>query len=145
MFFPFVFIYLLCAIGFSIAPLVMKKPESRLPRWALALAGSPVIITALLFYSVAFHMHQELDGWPASLRDTDFSPQLDTHLYFAELAFSGLVLFCLFGYPLTCIAGVYVPNRRQLISAISVFSFSSLTFYLSFFFMPSKFMIWWID
>src|SRR5689334_18295539 len=56
-----------------------KNQPMKISTRGMAIAALPTLLMLLLFYSLAFHMHRALHGWPTSIGERGFPEPLVTH------------------------------------------------------------------
>jgi hypothetical protein len=114
-------------------------------RKGIVIAALPGIAMLLLFYSLAFHMHQSLGGWPSSIGERGFPKALVIHSTVASDLFSVLVL-SLFILPIPILVCLLVERWQRLVPYIAAYAGAILLcFILSQFAAPEQFLYWWRD
>lgn len=118
---------------------------SKVSRLGVVIALLPSLLLLALFYSLAFHMHRALGGWPNYIGEQGFSPWLVAHAavtsdYFIASLFCAFILV-----PLGIVACLRSPEHRKYVTYIAVCGF---LFFVSWFVMglaPKPFLNWWND
>ena len=114
-------------------------------RTGITIAALPGVVMTALFYSLAFHMHQSLGGWPTSIGERGFPPALVTHSTVAADVFSVLVL-SLFVLPIPILVCLLIERWRRFTVYFAVYAgVVLLGFVLTQFAAPPQFVYWWRD
>ena len=105
----------------------------------------PGLLNLMLFYSLAFHMHQSLGKFPEVIGDRGFTPNLKLHADCARGYFGYLFFFTIFAWPLLLILGARIKALKSFFGHVAAVG---LSFWVSFaltFLSPSGFINWWWD
>ncbi len=111
----------------------------------IIVSGSPGLLARGLFYSLAFHMHRTLGGWPAGIGEAGFPPALLTHATIATSYFWVLLLVSLVTLPIAIPVCLSVARWRWL---VPYFALYALVFIASIVLMqlaPEPYLYWWRD
>jgi hypothetical protein len=117
----------------------------RASRTAIIVSALPSLIMLGLFYSLAFHMHQSLGGWPASIGEAGFPPSLLTHASLTIHTFEAMFLSSLFLVPVAIVICLCVQRWRWFIPYISLFAVLFFVCWGCMQFAPEPFLYWWRD
>jgi hypothetical protein len=105
----------------------------------------PGAISLVLFYSLAFHMHQSLGKFPEVIGDRVFSPSLKLHGDWALGYFGCLFFFSLFACPFLVFLSATIKGIQPFAGYVAAVGIS---FWISFgltFLAPADFLYWWWD
>lgn len=128
------------------AVVVGIRPRPSAPSRAITLlALLPALAMLGLFYSLAVHMHQSLEGWPKAIGTQGFSSSLETHAHMAFGYFSLLFLINLLALPVTLLLCVLVRRWRGGIFYLGVYALSYSVGFGAMLLAPSQFLNWWWD
>ncbi|MBL9170897.1 MAG: hypothetical protein JNN07_24405 [Verrucomicrobiales bacterium] len=114
-------------------------------RTAIVASTLPGVMMLGLFYSLAFHMHRSLGGWPMSIGERDFPASLIAHAYLTTYFFIGLIWFGMFVVPVAMLACLLRPRWRR---SLRYWALYALVFCLCWGLMqlaPEPFLYWWRD
>ena len=98
-----------------------------------------------LFYSLAFHMHRSLGGWPSSIGERGFSYRLVLHAEVTMYYFMALFFFTFLIAPVLVVGSFAVQHLRRY---IRYFGYGALSFIVCWGLMqlaPAPFLHWWRD
>jgi hypothetical protein len=98
-----------------------------------------------LFYSLAFHMHRSLGGWPASIGERGFPSSLVAHANVTVYFFVALICFGVFVWPLATAVCLLVPRWRRVVPYLAVYALLSLCCWGLMQLAPAQFLYWWRD
>ena len=105
----------------------------------------PYFLALLLFYSLAIHMHQSLDGWPESIGTDGFPSALLMHAQIQEFYISYLLLFTIFVVPAIILVCLLVSRWRHLIVYFVLHLVSLPVCYVLMQLAPEGYLYWWWD
>ena len=124
--------------------LAVARPK--LSRRALQLTTiSLPLITLLLYYSLAIHMHHRFDGWPQSIGMHGFPPSLAIHADVALFFYFSLLVGCVFTLPPAGLLFAYLPRLRPGWPYYKFFAITWLAVYALSFMAPENFEYWLWD
>ena len=100
---------------------------------------------ALLFFSLAYHMHESLGGWPKAIGRRGFSSALSVHASITIGYFQ--VMFLAFGFmaPVMAVLCTFFKNARYACKYLLLFVLFSLLCYLAMQLAPKPFLSWFED
>ena len=75
----------------------------------------PYLFALLLFYSLAIHMHQSLNGWPERIGTNGFPAALLLHDQILSTYITYLLLFTIFVMPAIILVCLLVSRWRHLV------------------------------
>lgn len=136
------------AIGiFSVAigPMLViqnPKPSHRLTTIATTILP---LVSLILFYSLAIHMHQSLDGWPDRIGMNGFSSSLTVHANVAYFAFGSIFFGCLFVWPVALLLCAAAPKLRPGLPYLEIYAVTCLVAFAVSQMAPDDFLYWWWD
>lgn len=104
----------------------------------------PLASTAL-FYSLAFHMHRSLDGWPRTLGNQGFPRALAVHADVAIFVFGALAAACVFIWPLAVVLCTCVRKLRPGLRFLGVYALTSAVAFGAMLLAPAPYLNWWWD
>lgn len=110
-----------------------------------AIAATPGLIWALLFYSLAAHMYQSLGGWPASIGNGGFSSSLTLHADLAGFWMTGCLLVLLGPWPIGLAMCVGIRRWRGAVIHFGVFAIAFALAVALMLLAPNPFLDWWWD
>lgn len=105
----------------------------------------PGLLFLLLFFSLAFHMHNSLGKWPERIGNQGFSRALNTHAEVAFCYFTWFFLFAIIAWPILVGLFAVIKNARRYLSQIIALGVSFWIFVPCIFMAPSDFLYWWWD
>ena len=105
----------------------------------------PYLLALLLFYSLAIHMHQTLDGWPERIGTNGFPAALLIHDQILSTYITYLLLFTIFVVPAIILVCLLVPRWRQLVVYCLVHLVSLPFFFVLMQLAPEGYLYWWWD
>jgi len=117
----------------------------KLSRSRIFVSAAPSVLLLASFYTLAFHMHQSLGGWPASIGTRGFPRLLAIHAGITSDLFALLFLSTILVVPVAvvvCIATSRLQNRA------AYFAIHMLLFFTCWGLMqlaPVEFLYWWRD
>ncbi len=111
----------------------------------IAISILPYLLALLLFYSLAIHMHQSLDGWPESIGTNGFPTALLIHDQILSTYITCLLLFTIFVVPAIILVCLLVPRWRQLVVYCLVHLVSLPIFFVLMQLAPEGYLYWWWD
>ncbi len=136
-----VLIAVLAVLGLVLA-LRTGSPLRRLPVMVTLLHP---LLSIVLFFSLAIHMHRSLGRWPSSLGDRGFPPALVAHADSALSTFGALLLACIFVWPLALVLCTVVPKWRPGLRYLGLYAIASSLTYGAMMLAPDPFLSWWWD
>ncbi len=104
----------------------------------------PYLLALLLFYSLAIHMHQSLDGWPGIGTD-GFPSALLMHDKIQGAYISYLLLFTIFVVPAIILVCLLVSRWRHLVVYFVLHLVSLPVCYVLMQLAPEGYLYWWWD
>ena len=111
----------------------------------LIIAVAPGVGMLAVFYSLAFHMHQTLGGWPKDIGELGFPAHLLLHANINMDCFMVLFLFTIFVLPVAFTICFLVPRLRPLLAYLCVCFFSCIIAVGLMQLAPAPFLYWWWD
>ena len=109
------------------------------------IATLPYLLALLLFYSLAIHMHQSLDGWPERIGTDGFSSALLMHDKILGGYITYLVLFTVFVVPVIILVCLMVSRWRYLVVYFVVHLLSLPVCFGLMQLAPEGYLYWWWD
>lgn len=111
----------------------------------LAIAAAPPAVMLALFYSLAFHMHQVLGGWPTAIGEQGFSPKLVLHSHVDRYLFTTLFCSFIFVLPMAVVLCGAVARWRWILTYFGLYlAFGAVAAGLMEL-APAQFLNWWWD
>jgi len=104
----------------------------------------PYFVALLLYYSLAIHMHQSLDGWPGIGTD-GFPSALLIHAKFQTAYITYLSVMTVFVVPLMILLCLMVPRWRYLAFYFAVHLVSLPLCFGLMQLAPAGYLYWWWD
>jgi hypothetical protein len=117
----------------------------RASRTGIVVSALPSFIMVGLFYSLAFHMHQSLGGWPISIGERGFPPLLLAHATITQNFFVVLLLFSLFVLPVAIVVCLLVERWKRLVRYLALYGLLFAVCWASMQLAPPQFLNWWWD
>ena len=117
----------------------------RASRTGIVVSALPSIVMLGLFYSLAFHMHQSLGGWPTSIGERGFPPLLVTHANIAVDFFSALVLLSLLVLPVAIVVCLLVERWKRFVRYLALYALLFVVCWACMQLAPPQFLNWWWD
>ncbi len=111
----------------------------------IAISILPYLLALLLFYSLAIHMHQSLDGWPERIGTDGFPPELLMHDQIQGAYIPYLLLFTIFVVPTVKLVCLLVSRWRNLVVYLVVHLVSLPVCYGLMLLAPEGYLYWWWD
>jgi hypothetical protein len=111
----------------------------------IVIAILPYLMALLLFYSLAIHMHQSLNGWPERFGTEGFSSALLIHYQIQGAYISYLVLFTVFAVPVTTIVCLLISRWNHLVAYFTLHLMSLPLCYGLMQLAPEGYLYWWWD
>ena len=105
----------------------------------------PYLLALLLFYSLAIHMYQGLNGWPNSIGTNGFPPALLIHDQITSVYHLGLYLFTIFVTPAIILVCLFVSRLRYLVVYFVLHLVSLPVCYGLMQIAPDRYLYWWWD
>ena len=105
----------------------------------------PYLLALLLFYSLAVHMHQSLDGWPKSIGTNGFPSALLIHDKILSIYITCLLLCTIFVVPAIILVCLIIPRWRHLVVYFVVHLVSLPVCYGLMQLAPEGYLYWWWD
>ena len=105
----------------------------------------PYLVALLLFYSLAIHMHQSLDGWPERIGTDGFPSALLMHAKIQGAYITYLSLFTVFVVPVIILVCLLIPRWRHLVVYFVVHLVSLPLCYGLIQLAPEGYLYWWWD
>ena len=109
------------------------------------IATLPYLLALLLFYSLAIHMHQSLEGWPERNGTDGFPPELLMHDRIQGGYISCLLLFIIFVMPAIILVCLLVSRWRHLVVCFVLHLVSLPVCYGLMQLAPEGYLYWWWD
>ena len=109
------------------------------------IATLPYLLALLLFYSLAIHMHQSLEGWPERIGTDGFPPALLMHDQIQGAYISYLLLFTIFVVPAIILVCLLVSRWRHLVVYFVLHVMSLPVCYVLMQLAPEGYLYWWWD
>ena len=109
------------------------------------IATLPYLLALLLFYSLAVHMHQSLEGWPERIGTNGFPPALLMHDQIQGAYISYLLLFTIFVVPAIILVCLLVSRWRHLVVYFVLHLVSLPVCYGLMQLAPEGYLYWWWD
>src|SRR3954471_16687004 len=100
----------------------MKASQRR----GMILSALPSVIMLLLFYSLAFHMHQTLGAWPSSIGERGFPHALAAHATITVDFCIALAVFTAFVLPACILVCLFVARWRRFVPYLALFGMLSI-------------------
>lgn len=113
-------------------------------RWATVSLLHP-LATAVLFGTLAFHMHQQFGGWPDTIGTEGFSSGLLLHANLTQVAFGSLLLVALFCLPIASIACQNIEKARPVVRYLALYGLTAFGTLAATYAAPKPFLEWWWD
>ena len=144
---PFtLYMILVGVVGCGLAGHAWIKMKT-MSKWHIIGAGFLPLLSCVLFWSLALHMHTHFNGWPEQIGDNGFPWALEQHANIQEFLFS-----CTFGVafvvaPLLALIFSLTPKLRPLLDYLGVFYLAFLLLALCVFsdISPKGYRIWFWD
>ncbi len=105
----------------------------------------PYFLVLLLFYSLAIHMYQSLNGWPESIGTNGFPPALLIHDQLTSAYITCLLVFTVFVVPVIILVCLIVSRWRHLAVYFVVHLVSLPVCYGLMQLAPEGYLYWWWD
>ncbi len=105
----------------------------------------PGLFALGLFYSLAFHMHHSLGGWPTSIGERGFPPALLIHATVATSYFWILILLSIFILPVAILVCLLVSRWRHFVLYFVLYAFVFVVSIVLMQLAPEPFLYWWRD
>ncbi|MAX20550.1 MAG: hypothetical protein CMJ60_00025 [Planctomycetaceae bacterium] len=105
----------------------------------------PYLVALLLFYSLAIHMHQSLDGWPERIGTDGFPSALLMHAKIQGAYITYLSLFTVFVVPLIILVCLIISRWRYLAIYFVVHLVSLPVCFGLMQLAPEGYLYWWWD
>ena len=105
----------------------------------------PYLLALLLFYSLAVHMHQSLDGWPKSIGTNGFPPALLIHDQILSIYITCLLICTIFVVPVIILVCLLIPRWRHLVVYFVIHLVSLPLCYGLIQLAPEGYLYWWWD
>ena len=105
----------------------------------------PYLLALLLFYSLAVHMHQSLDGWPKSIGTNGFPTALLIHDQILSIYITCLLICTIFVVPVIILVCLLIPRWRHLVVYFVVHLVSLPLCYGLIQLAPEGYLYWWWD
>ena len=144
---PFtLYMILVGVVGCGLAGHAWTKMKT-MSKWHILGACFLPLLSGILFWSLALHMHTHFNGWPEQIGDNGFPWALKQHANIQEFLFS-----CTFGVafvvaPLLALIFSLTPKLRPLLDYLRVFylAFSLLALSLFAGIAPKGYLDWFWD
>ena len=114
-------------------------------RTGILVSVLPGLLALGLFYSLAFHMHHSLGGWPTSIGERGFPTALLIHATIATSYFWILIALSILILPVVILACLLISGWRHFVLYFVLYAF---VFFISIVLMqlaPEPFLYWWRD
>jgi hypothetical protein len=114
-------------------------------KWQILGASFLPLLSCVLFWSLALHMHTHFNGWPEQIGDDGFPGALKQHADIQGFIFSSTFGIALVIAPLLALIFSLAPRLRPLLNYLGVFylAFALLVFCL--WIAPKGYLNWWLD
>jgi hypothetical protein len=122
----------------------MMRPAEQ-SRAGVVVAGLPGLVMLVLFYSLAAHMYQALEGWPSSIGTHGFPAALNVHASAATTYFAIVFLVSISIWPLAFFACALVPRWRSGLYYLGVYALACFACFGAMLLAPAEFLYWWWD
>ena len=142
---PIWLLLLVAALIGTIVWCITRKHYTSLTWRGISASVMPGVIMVGTFYALAIHMHASLGGWPKTIGEAGFPPDLVTHANWTFWYFEAMLLTVLFAWPIALIVSSLVPRLRRFIAHLSLFAGSSALCFGLMLLGPSQFLYWWWD
>ena len=144
---PFaLYMILVGVVGCGLAGHAWTKMKT-MSKWHILGACFLPLLSGILFWSLALHMHTHFNGWPEQIGDDGFPWALKQHANIQEFLFS-----CTFGVafvvaPLLALIFSLTPKLRPLLDYLGVFYLAFLLLALCIFtdIAPLRYRYWFWD
>ena len=144
---PFLlYMILVGVVGCGLAVRAWPKMKT-MGKWHIIGAGFLPLLSCVLFWSLALHMHTHFNGWPEQIGDDGFPWALGQHANSQGFLFS-----CTFGVafvvaPLLALIFSLTPKLRPLLDYLGVFYLAFLLLALCIFadIAPKGYRVWFWD
>ena len=133
------------ALVVGVVAILAARPRAPGGWKATALAVLHPLLFLGLFYSLAFHMHRALGGWPRVIGMRDFPEDLVLHAEFAQHAFGSLLLGTFVALPIGLLLCALVPRLRPGLRILGVYGVTSGAALVAMALAPGPFLSWWWD
>lgn len=117
----------------------------RASRIGVVVSALPNLVMLGLFYSLAFHMHRSLGGWPTSIGERGFPPLLVTHVNIAVDYFIVLLLLSLFVLPVAIVVCLLVERWKWVVRYLALHALLFAVCWALMQLAPEQFLYWWRD
>jgi len=143
---PILLVAMLAGILAVVAIVVaFRMRPSKQSRIGFVVAVLPALLMFSLFYSLAFHMHHSLGGWPTSIGEIGFPAPLVTHGNIATTYFGVLFLVSIFVWPVAFLLCLLVRRWRVYLYYLGVYALACLVCFGAMLLAPAPFLNWWWD
>ena len=105
----------------------------------------PYLFALLLFYSLAIHMHQSLNGWPERIGTNGFPAALLIHDQILSTYITYLLFFTIFVMPAIILVCLLVSRWRHLVVYFVMHLVSLPVCYGLMQLAPEGYLYWWWD
>ena len=131
-------------IGFVLVVRTWPKIKTMDKRQILFASFLP-LLSCVLFWSLALHMHTNFAGWPEQIGDDDFPSALKQHASIQAFIFS-----CTFGIafvvaPLLALIFSLAPKLKPLLDYLGIFYLALVPLVFGFWISPTGYLDWWWD
>src|SRR5690348_272975 len=108
-------------------------------------SSAPPLVLLTLFYSLVFHMHQSLGGWPNSIGTSGFPRLLVAHAGITADLFGVLLLSSVFLAPAVIAVCLATPRWRPNTGYFILYVVMFFVCWGLMQFAPGQFLNWWRD
>ena len=112
---------------------------------SVVIAILPYFLALLLFYSLAFHMYQSLNGWPDTIGTNGFPTALLIHDQITSFYTGYLFLFTIFVVPAIILLCLSIPRWRHMAVYLVLHLATLPVYFLLIQFAPEDYLYWWWD
>ena len=142
---PFhLYMILVGVVGCGLAVRAWPKMKT-MSKWHIIGAGFLPLLSCVLFWSLALHMHTHFNGWPEQIGDDGFPGALNQHVDIQEFVFSCTLGVALVVAPLLALILSLTPRLRPLLNYIGVFYIAFALLVVCFWTAPQGYLDWWWD
>jgi hypothetical protein len=114
-------------------------------RTGIVVSALPSLIMLGLFYSLAFHMHRSLGGWPSGIGESGFPPSLTAHATVTVNFFVAVLLSSFLLVPVAIIVCFFIRRWRRFIPYLALYAALFFVCWGLMQFAPEPFLYWWRD
>ncbi len=139
-----IFILLAAVIGCGLVGHTWSAIKT-MSKWQILGACFLPLLSCVLFWSLALHMHTHFNGWPEQIGDDGFPWALKQHANIQGFIFSSTFGIAFAVAPLLALIFSLTPRLRPLLNYLGVFyrAFALLAFCI--WIAPKGYLNWWLD